>query len=142
MMAMEETATTSRWVLVYKNEEEPKNGGKNLRLATAPADFSQPWSMAATPLAGPGSTVRPNEMAEGPSFLKMNRVWYLYWDAFANGHYSLATSADLQHWTDRTAELQLPPHPRHGTVFRAPRSAVSWLGNSHFRDKSKTPAQP
>jgi hypothetical protein len=66
-------------------------------------------------------------MAEGPSLLKWRGQWFLYWDAFANKHYSLASSGDLKTWTDRTAELQMPPHPRHGTVFRAPRAAVGWL---------------
>ena len=127
MMALDESTGGKRWVLIFKNEQEVKLGGKNLRLATAPADFSQPWSLVAAPLAGPGSSVRPIEMAEGPSLLRWKGEWYLYWDAFANGHYSLATSTNLQDWTDRTAELQLPPHPRHGTVFRAPRDVVTAL---------------
>ena len=135
MMALDETATTKRWVLVYKNEEARTRGGKNLRLATAPADFSQPWSLVETPVAGPGSTVRPHEMAEGPSLLKRDNIWYLYWDAFANGHYSLATSTDLKNWTDRTAELKLPPNPRHGTVSRVPRHAVGWLSKPKAQDK-------
>jgi len=134
MMALDENVAAKRWVLVYKNEEEPSKGGKNLRLATALADFSQPWSLVETPVAGPGSTMRPHEMAEGPSLLKRDNLWYLYWDAFANGHHSLATSTDLKNWTDRTAELQPPPNPRHGTVSRVPRSAVGWL--------SKPPAHP
>jgi len=114
-----------RWVLVLKNEEEIKNGGKNLRLTFAPADFSKPWEPVSGPIAGPGSTIRPKEMAEGPSLLRWQGQWFLYWDAFANGHYSLATSPDLKTWTDRTAELTMPAHPRHGTVFVAPKAAIA-----------------
>lgn len=117
----------ARWVMVFKNEREVRLGGKNLRLTFAPADLSQPWSPASDPIVGPGSAIRPKELAEGPTLVRWNQQWFLYWDAFASGHYSLATSADLKTWTDRTAELRMPPHPRHGTVFRAPRSAVGWL---------------
>ena len=127
MLALDESAGGKRWVMIFKNEQTIPRGGKNLRLTTAPADFSQPWAPAGAPIVGPGSTIRPKEMAEGPSLLKWKGVWYLYWDAFANGHYSLATSPDLLVWTDRTSELQLPPHPRHGTVFCAPRSLVQTL---------------
>ena len=127
MLAMDGMGSRKRWILVYKNEEEPNRGGKNLRLATSPADFSQPWSLVDMPIAGPGSTIRPNELAEGPSLLHIGKVWHLYWDAFANGHYSMAVSTDLKNWTDRTAELQMPSNLRHGTIFRAPRSAVGWL---------------
>jgi len=116
-----------RWVMVVKNESGIPEGGKNLRLTFAPADFSQPWEPAGNPIAGPGSSVCPNEMAEGPSLLKWKKGWLLYWDAFANGHYSMASSPDLKIWTDRTSELQMPPRLRHGTVFRAPRAAVGWL---------------
>jgi len=39
----------------------------------------------------------------------------------------MASSTDLTNWTDHAAELQLPDHSRHGTIFRAPRAAVGWL---------------
>lgn len=126
MMAYDESEG-GRWVMVYKNEQEIRLGGKNLRLVTAPRDFSKPWSAPSAPMAGPGSSLRPKEMAEGPSLFKWRDTWFLYWDAFANGHYCVATSDNLRDWTDRTAELTMPPHPRHGTVFRAPRPIVEAL---------------
>jgi hypothetical protein len=130
MTVLDETAAGKRWVVIYKNEEKTENGGKNLHIATAPADFSLPWTLEPAPIVGPGSSVRPQEMAEGPSLLQWKGSWYLYWDAFHNNHYSMASSPDLKTWTDRTAKLRLPKYPnnpRHGTVFRAPRAAVGWL---------------
>lgn len=118
------SGTRGRWIMVYKDENNPDQGGKNLRFSTAPADFSQPWTDASKPVVGPGSAIRPQEMAEGPCLIRWKDEWLLYWDAFANGHYSMASSADLARWTDRTSELSLPPHPRHGTVFRVPRSVL------------------
>lgn len=118
--------TGDRWTMVFKDEREIALGGKNLKFAYTP-DLATAPKVEGGPVAGPGSPLRPKEMAEGPSLFLWNGVWNLYWDAFANGHYSLATSPDLKTWTDRTAELKLPPHPRHGTVFRAPRAVVEKL---------------
>jgi hypothetical protein len=131
MMAFDDNAAADPkaggWVMVLKNELDVKAGGKNIRMTTAPADFSKPWTPVSQPIAGPGSAVRSNEMAEGPSLLHWQGQWRLFWDAFANGHYCMATSTDLASWTDKTSELKLPPNPRHGTVFVAPRHAVAWL---------------
>ena len=127
MSVFDETAAGKRWVTIYKNEEKPEAGGKNLRVATAPADFGKPWAMVETPIIGQGSSVGGETMAEGPSLLKRKDGWFLYWDAPLNNTFAMASSPDLKTWTNRTAELELPPHPRHGTVFSAPRSAVGWL---------------
>jgi len=130
MMVLDQQGSTSkndwRWLMVLKDEREVAHGGKNIRLSTAPADFSKPWAVPGPPLVGPHSTVRPDEMAEGPSLLKWQDNWYLYWDAFASGHYGVATSTDLRTWVDRTDALKMPPgHPRHGTVFMVPRHAIA-----------------
>ena len=47
---------------------------------------------------------------------------FSYWDAPGSEYsYCLATSPDLEHWTNRSAELTLPVrHMRHGTVLRVP----------------------
>ncbi len=130
MMVLDQQGSRSqkdwRWIMAFKDEREVAQGGKNIRLTTAPADLSKPWAEAGPPVVGPHSDVRPNEMGEGPSLLKWKDTWYLYWDAFANGHYSLATSKDLKTWTDQTDKLRMPAgHPRHGTVFMVPRSAIA-----------------
>jgi hypothetical protein len=133
-MLFEPQGTAGRWIMVLKNEQEIPLGGKNLRLTFAPAGFSGGWTPVGEPIAGPGSPVQPKEMAEGPTLIQWSGQWFLYWDAFANGHYSLAVSKDLRTWTDRSSDLQMPAHPRHGTVFRAPRSAVGWLASGPARN--------
>ncbi len=115
------------WLMVVKDERKIQDGGKNLHLTTAPLDFASPWAPLTPPVFGPGSTVRPEEQAEGGCLVKTGSAYRLYCDAFANGHYSLAQSTDLKTWTDLTPELDLPKGVRHGTVFTAPRAAVGWL---------------
>jgi len=142
-------AESNRWLLIYKNEEAETKGGKNLHVATAPLDFSQPWvDLVDHPIIGPGTTVAGDSMTEGPGLLKQGDEFLLYWDSPLRGKkpaasrnaaagkaapsdsFGMASSRDLTTWTDHTAELKLPVNVRHGTVFRAPRSAVGWLKNA------------
>ena len=118
-----------RWVVVFKDERPPDRGGKNLRLA-----FRDPSTGAFTdysaPVVGPGSGLNEH-WAEGPTLLQTSDGgWNLYWDAYRAGYYGLAQSADLKTWTDATGELEIDvDHPRHGSFFRAPASAVGWTAD-------------
>lgn len=134
-----------RWVMIYKNESPEEKGGKNLRVATAPLDFSGPWvDLVDHPIIGPGSPVAPGSMTEGPALVKVKDEYLLYWDSPLRGKnpahlkrpgssdpvddsFGLATSRDLITWQDHTPELSLPQNVRHGTVLLAPRAAVGWL---------------
>lgn len=116
-----------RWVMVFKHERGPENGGKTLRLV-----FRDPltgaFSDVSEPIVGPGSGL-DEHWAEGPTLLKgHDGGWNLYWDAYSTGYYGLAHSPDLKEWVDVTETLDLDvDHPRHGTFFRAPASAVAWF---------------
>jgi hypothetical protein len=117
-----------QWLMVVKDEREIELGGKNIRITYAPADFSQPWTPVSEPIVGAGSPVQTKEMAEGPCLVQWQGKWLLYWDAFGNGHYSLAISDDMKSWKDMTSELVMPnPRPQHGTIFKAPRSIIKLL---------------
>ena len=120
-----------RWVMIVKHELQPEDGGKNFRMAFAPADLEDPFppvfSTLSDPIVGPGSSVRPREWIEGPSLIREDDRWLLYGDAYGNHHYTLVTSSDLRTWNDETDALQVPAGSRHGTVFRAPRKSISWL---------------
>ena len=122
---------SKRWVMVLKHELDPADGGKNLRLAFAPADLEQDFPPKFTklsdPILGPGSPLRPHEQVEGPSLFRRDGRWFLYCDAFTSHHYTLISSADLTTWQDETDRLEMPDGLRHGTVFTAPRDKVGWL---------------
>jgi predicted GH43/DUF377 family glycosyl hydrolase len=126
-----------RWVLAVKDEQMQELGGKNIRLTAAPTDLTnpfpptfhsptepnRPWS---DPVAGPGSSVQPNQWVEGPTLMKVGNEWWLYFDRFRlrTDRFGMATSSDLIHWTDHSAEVHVPPEAHHGTIFRAPRAIV------------------
>ena len=65
-------------------------------------------------------------MAEGPSLLFHNKLWWFVWDEPAGGHLQLATSTDLQTWK-HNKNAKFPPGAQHGTLFLAPKSAVEWI---------------
>ncbi len=129
--------TDDRWVMAVKNEQFPEIGGKNIRIAVAgrdltnpfppkfrsPTDATKPWS---DPIIGPGAKLQSNQWVEGPTLMKLGEEWRIYFDRYRvrNGRYGLVTSKDLVEWTDRTAEIDLPGDAHHGTILRVPRSAV------------------
>jgi beta-xylosidase len=136
-LAFDDRGTADRWVMAVKNEQYQELGGKNLRIAVAPADLTnpfppkfrcptdpaKPWS---DPVVGPGAVIQASQWVEGPTLLKVGDEWWLYFDRFRmrSNRYGLATSKDLVHWTDRSTDVSVPRDARHGTIFRAPRSAV------------------
>lgn len=124
MMVQEERPEGNRWTMFFKK----MRAGGSICVATAPLDLSQPWAVNPKMIAGHGTQLQPQTMAEGPYAVKTAAGWNLYW---ARGDlYGFATSTDLLNWTDHTAELQVPPNSHHGSFFRAPRSAVGWLNQS------------
>ncbi|WP_146583994.1 glycoside hydrolase family 43 protein [Posidoniimonas polymericola] len=119
---------TGRWVMSLKREQGASQGGKNIRLAfsdaaISPASFINPTE----PYVGSGTAIQGGQEAEGSSMVYWNDEWLLYWDAYTSGHYSLASSTDLENWTDDSNELSFPvDHPRHGTVMIADAANVGW----------------
>lgn len=115
-----------RWVMVIKNETNPNQGGKNLRL-TFSERMQGPYETTLGPaIVGAGTDI-VDTMGEGPSLLKHRGQWYLYWDApDSEFSYCLATSRDLKTWTNRSQEMTLPAKQmRHGTVLVVPEATVS-----------------
>ncbi|NOY41964.1 MAG: glycoside hydrolase family 43 protein [Planctomycetes bacterium] len=122
------TTNTSddRWVMVIKNEMPPEQGGKNLRLSFSKHMQGPFETTLGPPLVGAGTDIVAT-MGEGPSLLKHDGQWMLYWDAPGSDFsYCLATSNDLKTWTNRSQEMTLPAKQmRHGTVLIVPATAVA-----------------
>ncbi len=121
-------AQDDRWIMSLKKEQGTSAGGKNIRLAFSdPAISPSSFGQTTAPVVGPGTDVQSNSYAEGPSMVRWNDEWLLYWDAYSAGHYAMASSTDLVDWTDQTDLLSFPVgHPRHGTVFAATMANTGW----------------
>jgi hypothetical protein len=103
-------------------------GGKNLRLTYADRMQGPYDPQLSEPIVGQGTSI-VNRMGEGPSLIRRDGLWWLYWDAPGSRYsYCLATSPDLVTWTNRSREMTLPAeHMRHGTVLVVPEDAVGFL---------------
>ena len=121
MIARDEA--NDRYLMAIKDE---RGGAKNVSIAKAPSPQG-PWSTNNPVVIGPGSLIEPNAV-EGPSLIKIDETWHLYYDAYGTGYLGVATSEDLVTWVNRTADSTQPvgPHPHHGTVFAAPFSAIGF----------------
>jgi hypothetical protein len=82
---------------------------KNLRTATSNT-LTGGYSKPSAPITG-------NYWAEGPTVLKKDKQWIVYFDKYRDHQYGAITSTDLVHWTEISDQLNMPKGIRHGTVF-------------------------
>ena len=112
-----------RWIMTLKKELPGDRDGKNVRLAFSPAQI-EPESFADTTPAvvGAGTKIQGNQGAEGPSLVRWNDQWLLYWDSYGAGpllagHF--ARSEDLDRRDVRPEAAVRPSAPRQ-CVFGGP----------------------
>ena len=128
----------NNWVMIIKcsrDESLKTMPGRNLWITrSSGTDTDKPdFAPLTGPIAGNHSPMFTDpsprkSMAEGPSLLLHNKIWWFVWDEPAGGHLQLATSTDLQTW-DHRKNVKFPPRAQHGTLFLAPKSAVAWIKN-------------
>lgn len=102
-----------RYVMLLKDEtNKPFVPQKNIRLAFG-ENPRGPFSAPLGPISG-------KEWAEGPTALKIDGKWHVYFDRYRDHRYGLVTSWDLMTWTDESDKLSMPAGIRHGTAFKVP----------------------
>lgn len=97
-----------QFVMFLKDEtREPVQ--KNIKIATS-KKLNSGYSEASAPITG-------NYWAEGPTTLKINGTWIVYFDKYRDHKYGAVQSTDLKNWTDISDKVSLPSGIRHGTIF-------------------------
>ena len=98
------------YVMFIKDETEEPVAKKNIRIATS--------DKAEGPY-GPASEPFSPDWVEGPTAIKIDDYWYVYYDAYTRHRYEGARSKDLKTWEPTTEMLEFPKGivVRHGTVF-------------------------
>ena len=99
-----------RFVMVMKDETALPTPKKHLRVAEA--------SRADGPY-GPASAPISVDWVEGPSLLKQDGGWIMYYDEYTRRKYGALESADLKQWTP-VKDVGFPRGVRHGTAFAVP----------------------
>lgn len=108
------------YVMVLKDEtNKPFPVQKNIRLAFSD-QAEGPWSEPTVPITG-------DYWAEGPTALKIDGSWHIYFDKYRQDQYGVVVSKDLEDWDDRSEELKVPEAMRHGTAFRVSEEVMERL---------------
>jgi hypothetical protein len=119
----------NRFVMAFKDERVLPFPEKNIRIAFADSAQGTYYDVSES-ITGGG--LQFLEWAEGPSLLRTDDGWRLYFDTYVDWSvvYNAYETTDLETWVDVSDQLIFPViegRLQHGTVFRAPRRSVGWL---------------
>ncbi len=98
-----------QYVMFLKNETRSP-AEKNIRIATS-KKMTGPYSAPSSPITG-------KYWAEGPTAIRINGNWVVYFDKYTEKKYGAVTSTDLRNWIDISDKVQFPKGIRHGTVLK------------------------
>jgi hypothetical protein len=111
-----------RFIMFLKDETiEPPQ--KNIRVAFSDK-LTGPYGQPSKPITG-------NYWAEGPSSIKINGSWYVYFDKYRDRKYGVVRSKNLESWEDISDQLVLPEGAKHGTVLKVPDKTLQGLKNEN-----------
>jgi hypothetical protein len=68
-----------------------------------------------------------NYWAEGPTSIKINNKWIVYFDKYREHKYGAITSTDLINWTDVSDKISVPSGIRHGSILTVNDSVFNLL---------------
>ena len=107
-----------RFIMFLKDETRiPPQ--KNIKIATSKT-LDGGYGDASSPITG-------NYWAEGPTTLKINGNWIVYFDKYRDYKYGAIQSSDLKTWTDISDKIALPNGIRHGSIFKISRQEFDRL---------------
>ena len=107
-----------RFIMFLKDETRTPPQ-KNIRIATS-KKLNSGYSDASIPITG-------NYWAEGPTTLRINGEWIVYFDKYRDHKYGAVQSPDLKNWTDISDKISLPNGIRHGSIFKVSRQEFDKL---------------
>lgn len=102
---------SGEYVLFLKDETRHP-AEKNIRVATG--------SSATGPFSKPSEPITGDYWAEGPTAVKIDGYWVVYFDKYTEHRMGAVRSSDLVNWEDISDEVEFPEGTRHGTVFKVP----------------------
>lgn len=98
------------YLMFLKDETLLPKAQKNIRIATSKklqGEYSQP----SKPISA--------NWVEGPTSIKINNEWVVYFDRYTQHKMGAIKSTDLVNWKDISNEISFPEGTRHGTIFKA-----------------------
>ncbi|UKM63859.1 prolyl oligopeptidase family serine peptidase [Flavobacteriaceae bacterium GSB9] len=105
--------------VMFLKDETKKPVQKNLKVAFSD-NLEGPYSKASAPITG-------KYWAEGPTAIKIDDKWIVYFDKYTNHQYGAVQSSNLKNWEDISDKIEFPKGIRHGTIFKVPASLLRKL---------------
>ena len=99
-----------RYIMFLKDETRTPPQ-KNIRLAFSEKDDITKFGKPSAPITG-------NYWAEGPTVVKINSEWIVYFDKYTQHKYGAVSSSDLEQWKDISDQIVMPQGMRHGSVLK------------------------
>lgn len=96
--------------LLFLKDETRNPCQKNIRVATTKSIF-EGLDNVSKPLTGA-------YWAEGPSAMKVDGKWIVYFDKYKVNQIGAVSSGDFENWEDISEQVQFPPGAQHGSVAK------------------------
>lgn len=95
--------------VMFVKDETRNPAQKNIRVTTSQNLYG--------PYSGPSEPITGKYWAEGPTSLKINGKWFVYFDKYTEKRMGAVTSNDLISWEDISEKITFPDGVRHGTII-------------------------
>jgi hypothetical protein len=102
----------SDYVLVLKDNTRPN---RNIKVAFGKTPTG-PWENVSEPFT--------DLFTEGPTVVKVNDDYLIYYDAYREKKYGAAKTRDFITFTDVSSEISLPEGHKHGTITKVKRNVI------------------
>lgn len=106
------------YVMVVKDNTRPN---RNLKVAFA--------TSASGPYSGSAVSFTP-KLTEGPSVLKKDNYYLIYFDAYGEKKYTTLKTFDFKEFDDISAITDIPQGHKHGTAIKVKKSLLNKLKSS------------
>jgi beta-galactosidase len=105
-----------KYVMILKNEN-PNPPEKNLRVSTS-KNLSKGFNTKVS------DKITGDYWAEGPTVIKIDSFYYVYFDKYKDHKYGCVRSKDLKQWEDVSDMVSFPLGLRHGTILEVPENII------------------
>ena len=106
------------YVMFLKDETLIPEPEKNIRIATS-KDLTGNYGEASGPIT--------TNWVEGPTAIKIDEEWIVYFDMYTKHQMGAVVSSDLKNWRDITEDIHFPEGTRHGSVFKVKEQVVETI---------------
>lgn len=118
------------YVLVLKDNTRPE---RNLKVA---------FGSSMTGPFGPAGEAFTETFTEGPSVVKVDDAWLIYFDAYRKKTYEAVLTTDFIHFEDANDKISIPEGHKHGTIFKADQKVLKTLKKEMLKRSISTNNNP